>query len=54
MNIHFLTSRLAYPPDRGDRLRTLNLLKHLSTEYDITLVSFFGHETEWMYVDALS
>lgn len=40
MNIAFLTSRFPYPPDRGDRLTVLNLLRVLSREHRVTLFSF--------------
>jgi len=40
MRLLFLTSRLPYPPDRGDRFRVFNFLKRLSAEHEITLVSF--------------
>ena len=40
MQILFLTSRLPYPPNRGDRLRTYHLLKNLGSEHEITLVTF--------------
>lgn len=39
MNILFLTSRVPYPPHRGDKLRTYNFLRALSREHDIALVS---------------
>ena len=46
MRLLFLTSRLPYPPDRGDRLRTYHLLKHLGREHEITLVSFVNSREE--------
>lgn len=46
MRLLFLTSRLPFPPDRGDRLRTFHLLRVLSQEHVITLVSFVGSEEE--------
>jgi len=53
MHILFMTSRLPYPPDRGDRLRTFNLIKHLSNDHEVTLVSFITHESERKYQAAL-
>jgi len=35
-----LTSRLPYPPDRGDRLRAFHILKTLASEHELTLLSF--------------
>lgn len=40
MKILFLTSRLPYPPDRGDRLRVYHFAQQLSQEHELTLVSF--------------
>jgi len=46
MRILFLTSRLPFPPNRGDRLRTYQLLRHASRDHAITLVSFVASEQE--------
>ncbi|MFN8625138.1 MAG: glycosyltransferase family 4 protein [Candidatus Binatia bacterium] len=35
-----LTQVLPYPPDSGPKVKTWNVLKCLSTEYEVTLVSF--------------
>src|SRR5258707_15598532 len=40
MKLLFLTSRFPYPPDRGDRLTVLNLLRALSARHQVTLISF--------------
>lgn len=53
MRILFLTSRLPYPPNRGDRLRAYHFLKELSTEHQITLLSFIAGASELEHVDAL-
>jgi len=45
----FLTSRLPYPPDRGDRVRTYFLLKVFSENYDVTLVSLYETPDELQY-----
>lgn len=39
-HLFMLTPYLPYPPVSGGRMRTYNLIKHLSADYDITLVSF--------------
>lgn len=46
MKLLFLTSRLPWPPNRGDRIRTYHLLKQLSEDYEITLVSFYSKQSE--------
>ena len=40
MKIAFLTSRFPYPPDRGDRLTVLNILRLLSERHEVTLIAF--------------
>lgn len=53
MRILCLASRLPYPPNRGDRLRAFNYIKHLSHEHELSLVSFIANESEWEHVAAL-
>ncbi len=36
----FLTQVLPFPPDAGPKIKTFNLIKHLSNTFSITLVSF--------------
>lgn len=40
MKILFLTSRIPYPPNRGDRLRVYNFIRSLSREHEIHLLTF--------------
>ena len=40
MKVLFLSSWFPYPPDNGSRIRIFNLIKQLSKEHDITLLSF--------------
>ncbi|UCF78660.1 MAG: glycosyltransferase [Candidatus Eiseniibacteriota bacterium] len=47
MRILFLTSRLPFPPDRGDRLRAFNIIRSLSSDgHEIHLASFIASERE--------
>ncbi len=32
-----LTHRVPYPPDRGDRIRSWNILRHLAKSFEISL-----------------
>jgi glycosyltransferase involved in cell wall biosynthesis len=48
-----LTSRLPYPPDRGDRLRAFHFIEHLSQEHELSLVSFIASEAERDYLPSL-
>jgi sugar transferase (PEP-CTERM/EpsH1 system associated) len=42
-----LTHRLPYPPDRGDRIRSFHLLKHLSHHFDIA-IACVSDEPVWL------
>ncbi len=53
MRILFLTSRLPYPPNRGDKLRVLNFFRSLSKEHEIHLASFITREEEKSYTTYL-
>ena len=46
MRILCLTSRLPYPPNRGDRLRAFHFIEHLSRQHELSLVSFIAEESE--------
>jgi sugar transferase (PEP-CTERM/EpsH1 system associated) len=53
MRILCLTSRLPYPPNRGDRLRAFHFLEHLSRDHELVLLSFIAHEHEREHIAAL-
>lgn len=53
MRLLFLTSRLPYPPNRGDRLRVFRFLECLSREHEIQMASFVTDSEELKQVDAL-
>jgi sugar transferase (PEP-CTERM/EpsH1 system associated) len=46
MRLLCLTSRLPYPPNRGDRLRAFHFIEHLSRHHELTLVSFIADDEE--------
>src|SRR5262249_50117995 len=35
----YLAHRLPYPPDKGDRIRTYNVLRHLARRWEVDLIS---------------
>ncbi len=43
MRILFLTHRVPYPPDKGDRIRSYNIIKFLARNHDLSLMSV-SHE----------
>ena len=53
MNILFLTKELPFPLNRGHRIRTFNLLKGLSQNNKVTLVSFAEPEEEKNKIETL-
>ena len=53
MRILFLTTRLPYPPNRGDRLRAYNFIKSLSGQHEIHLLSFISDEKEKANIEPL-
>lgn len=46
MRILFVTPRLPYPPDRGDRLKIYNLLKQIGEDHEVHLVSLYQDVAE--------
>lgn len=50
----FLCHRIPYPPNKGDKIRSFNLLKELSKHYDIHLGAFIDDPNDWQYVNALT
>lgn len=46
MRILFLCLRCPYPPQRGDRIRSYNFIKHLSKRHKVTLVFFAESDSD--------
>jgi polysaccharide biosynthesis protein PslH len=53
MKILFLTSRLPYPPNRGDRVRTFNFVRQMSHEHEVSVLSFIADPSENAFVEPL-
>ena len=49
----FLAHRIPFPPNKGDKIRSFNLLRHLSMRYAIHLGAFVDDPDDWQYRDAL-
>ncbi len=49
----YLVHRLPYPPNKGDKIASFNLLKFLSSRYDIYLGCFVDDKQDWQYVEEL-
>ena len=52
-NILFLVHRLPYPPNKGDKLRSYHLLKHLAAQHRVFLGTFVDSPEDQQYVDLL-
>lgn len=48
--ILFLAHRIPYPPNKGDKIRSFNLLRHLSGSYRVHLGAFVDDPEDWRYV----
>lgn len=49
----FLAHRIPFPPNKGDKIRSFHLLRHLSARYAIHLGAFVDDPDDWQYRDAL-
>ena len=47
----FLSHRIPYPPNKGDKIRSWHLLKHLAKNYKVYLGTFVDDEQDWQYLD---
>ena len=45
-----LIHRIPYPPNKGDKIRSYNLLKHLARDYRVHLATFVDDAADWQYV----
>ena len=52
-NLLFLTHRLPYPPDKGDKIHTYHLLKHLAQRHRVLLGTFVDDPQDEQYVSAV-
>lgn len=53
MNILFLTQRIPYPPNKGDKIRSFNEIKYLSQRHKIYLGTILDHPSERRHIAAL-
>ena len=52
-NLLYLVHRLPYPPNKGDKVRSFNLLKHLAASHRIFLGAFIDDPEDEAYVEKL-
>lgn len=49
----FLCHRIPYPPDKGDKIRSYHLLRHLARDYDVYLATFVDDPRDWVHLPFL-
>ncbi|CAK0757072.1 polysaccharide biosynthesis protein PslH [Azospirillaceae bacterium] len=47
----FLSQRIPYPPNKGDKLRSFAVLRHLSSLWDVHLGCFIDDPVDWGYIE---
>ena len=50
----YLVHRIPYPPNKGDKIRSYHLLKHLAQSYTVHVGAFVDDEDDWQHAAALS
>ncbi len=45
----YLCHRIPYPPDKGDKIRSYNMLKHLLENYRVYLGAFIDDQRDWAH-----
>jgi len=53
-DVLFLAHRVPYPPDRGDKIRSFHLLKHIARHARVHLVAFADDEADCGHDEALA
>ena len=48
-----LVHRMPYPPNKGDKIRSWHLLKHLAQRYRVHLATFVDDPDDWQHVPVL-
>ena len=49
----FLAHRIPYPPNKGDKLRSYHVLKHLAKRYRVHVGTFIDDAADWQHVDTV-
>ena len=46
----YLVHRIPYPPNKGDKLRSFHILRHLAEHYRVFLATFVDHPDDLRHV----
>ena len=49
----FICQRIPYPPNKGDKLRSFSVLRHLAKSWRVHLGCFIDDPNDWQYVEEL-
>lgn len=49
----FLSHRIPFPPDKGDKIRSFHVLRHLAARHEVYLGAFVDDPDDWRHQDAL-
>ena len=49
-NLLLLVHRIPYPPNKGDKIRSYHLLKHLAQHYRVHMATFVDDADDWQHV----
>ena len=52
-NLLYLVHRLPYPPNKGDKVRSYHLLKHLTKHHRVFLGTFVDDPLDEQYVETV-
>jgi len=52
-NLLFLSHRIPYPPDKGDKIRSWHLIQHLAKQWQVHLGAFVDDPDDWRHAHVL-
>lgn len=52
-NVLLLVHRIPFPPNKGDKIRSYHLLKHLTQRYTVHLGTFIDDENDLQYIETV-
>src|SRR3990167_6457775 len=50
----YLVHRIPYPPNKGDKIRSYHLLKHLAQSYKVHVGAFIDDKDDWQHAETLA
>lgn len=49
----FISQRIPYPPNKGDKIRSYNILRHLANSFRVKLATFIDDPDDWRHMPAV-